>query len=108
MTEPTIKQIKFARELGIENPENFDKQQLSVEIDKRVGGSKKPQLPKGQKSTETEQVVLTKVEKPNSYEFGKAGQRHKIYYDEVFELKDKIEQLKEAGLYQEYEEEKIN
>ena len=45
-------------------------------------------------------VVLNQTDKPNSYEFGPAGQRHKIYYNEIAELIQKIEQLKNAGLVQ--------
>ena len=28
-----------------------------------------------------ESIVITRVEKANSYEFGKAGQRFKLYFD---------------------------
>ena len=34
----------------------------------------------------------------SSYEFGKATNRHKIYYNDVKYLKDKIDELKQAGL----------
>lgn len=34
----------------------------------------------------------------SSYEFGKASNRHKVYYNSVAELVDKIEYLKGAGL----------
>ncbi|MBN2604179.1 MAG: hypothetical protein JXA91_08620 [Candidatus Thermoplasmatota archaeon] len=37
---PTEKQISFAKQLGILNPEMFSKQQLSVEIDKAVKENK--------------------------------------------------------------------
>ena len=47
-----------------------------------------------------EQIIINKTEKPNSYEFGKAGSRFKIYYGEVGELKEHIEKLKNCGLYQ--------
>ena len=35
---------------------------------------------------------------PNSYEFGPAQNRHKVYYGDVNELKAKIDALREAGL----------
>ena len=48
---------------------------------------------------EPNEITLTKVEKPNSYEFGRAGARHKIYYDKPEELKAQIDKLIELGLY---------
>lgn len=50
-----------------------------------------------------DQVIIKKTEKPNSYEFGKASNRFKIYYDEVAELKTHLEKLKNCGLYSEEE-----
>jgi len=47
--------------------------------------------------------VINKTEKPNSYEFGKAGNRFKLYFDEVDDLKSQIIQLKLAGLYNDEE-----
>ena len=38
-----------------------------------------------------------KKEQKNSYEFGKAGCRHKIYYDDIKELEEKVVSLTEAG-----------
>lgn len=46
-------------------------------------------------------VVINRVEKPHSYEFGKAGARHKIYYGEVLELREHIQMLRNAGLIEE-------
>ncbi len=46
-------------------------------------------------------VVIQRTDKPHSLEIGKAGQRHKIYYNDVAELKAHIELLKNAGLYEE-------
>lgn len=46
-------------------------------------------------------VVIQRVEKPHSFEFGPAGARHKIYYAEVKDLKVQIEELKAVGLYEE-------
>ena len=48
-------------------------------------------------------IVISRTEKPHSYEFGKAGNRHKIYYEEISELKAHIDSLKENGLYDETE-----
>ena|SRR3990167_1567157 len=52
-------------------------------------------------------IVVSRAEKPHSYEFGPAKARHKIYYGEVNDLKGHIEMLKAAGLYEEFETEKV-
>jgi len=44
-------------------------------------------------------IVMNKTEKPNSYEFGKASNRFKIYFGETKELKTKMEELKEIGIF---------
>jgi len=44
-------------------------------------------------------VVINKMEKPNSYEFGKAGNRFKLYFDTVEELKLRLKELEDSGLY---------
>jgi len=48
-----------------------------------------------------EQIIINKVEKPNSYEFGKVGDRFKIYFGEVEELEKIIKELKEKGILKE-------
>jgi hypothetical protein len=45
---------------------------------------------------ETKQIIST--DRKNSYEFGKAGNRHKVYYDTIEELKAIMDNLKLAGL----------
>ena len=45
-------------------------------------------------------IHLNRTERPNSYEFGKAGNRFKLYFDKPAELVSQIEALKELGLYQ--------
>ena len=49
------------------------------------------------------ETVLNKTEKPNSYEFGKAGNRFKIYFENAQDLHDQIEELKAMGVYEEEE-----
>ena len=44
-------------------------------------------------------TVMNFNDKPHSYEFGKAGNRHKVYYNTVEELKEHVELLKVADLY---------
>ena len=46
-------------------------------------------------------IVISRTEKPHSYEFGKAGARHKIYYENVNELQEQIRMLKAEGLVEE-------
>ena len=45
-----------------------------------------------------EQVVMNKTERPSSYEFGKAGNRFKIYFKDVADLNNQLKGLVEAGL----------
>ena len=55
-------------------------------------------------------IVINRVEKPHSWEFGKTNNRHKVYYAEISELKAHIEALKEAGFVEAndfFEQEKI-
>lgn len=39
--------------------------------------------------------------KPNTYEYGKAGNRHTIAYDNAEDLKEQIEKLKNLGFWDE-------
>jgi hypothetical protein len=48
-----------------------------------------------------EQIIINKTEKPNSYEFGKAGNRFKLYFDTAEDLKIQINNLIQQGLYSE-------
>ena len=50
---------------------------------------------------ESKQLIIN--DKPNSFEFGRAGSRHKVYYNSVDELMLHIEKLKNIGLYKEDE-----
>jgi len=45
------------------------------------------------------ETVLNVTEKPHSYECGKAGNRHKIYYATTAELKAHLKALEQFGLY---------
>lgn len=53
-----------------------------------------------------EQIIINKTEKPNSYEFGKAGNRFKLYFDDGDDLLKQINNLKKLGLYKDEEETK--
>lgn len=45
------------------------------------------------------ETILNKSDKPHSFECGKAGARHKIYYNSVDELVLHLEKLKNLGVY---------
>lgn len=97
--EATPAQIKYATSLGIENPENYSKQALKEMIQAKVDGKPKSKAtPKGTSSGPAiEQITIMRTEKPHSYEFGKAGSRHKVYYGEVSELIAHIKELENSG-----------
>ena len=44
------------------------------------------------------QFVIHRTEKANSYEFGKAGNRFKIFFDTTEQLNKEIESLRALGL----------
>ena len=100
--EATQKQIEFAQKLGIENPQNYTKEALSKMINEKAPSKKPYQNAPNQVSSAVQQVIVSnRTDKPHSYEFGKAGARHKIYYGEIEELKKHIEELKANGLIEE-------
>jgi len=112
MEDATEKQINFARSLGIEGSETFSKQALKELIDKKLKEREvaKPKnaavSPVAQKSPiyvqeSMHQVIITRTDKPHSFEWGKAGNRHKIFYGNIPELLEMMKQLKEAGLAEE-------
>ena len=43
-------------------------------------------------------TVFNRTVAPNSYEVGKVGNRFKLYFETPQELKDKMQELKDAGL----------
>ncbi len=46
-----------------------------------------------------EQVIINKTYRANSYEFGKAGNRFKLYFEDAEDLKTQIDNLIQQGLY---------
>ena len=48
--------------------------------------------------TTTTTITINKSEKPNSYEFGKAGNRFKLYFDTPLELRNLIAELNELNI----------
>jgi len=49
-------------------------------------------------------TIINKSEKPNSYEFGKTGNRFKLYFEDAKDLKKQITCLKNMGLIKKEEE----
>lgn len=47
------------------------------------------------KSVKIKEIILSKVDKPNSFEFGKAGNRFKLYFNEPIDLVGTIDKLGE-------------
>jgi hypothetical protein len=45
-----------------------------------------------------EQVIINKTERPNSYEFGKAGARVKLYFETADDLKLQMDKLLLIGV----------
>ena len=43
-------------------------------------------------------TIVSRTERANSYEFGKAGNRFKIYFEDAEDLKKQIDAIKELGL----------
>ena len=43
-------------------------------------------------------TVVSKTEKPNSYEFGKAGNRFKLFFETPADLDKQIKELKDLNL----------
>lgn len=50
------------------------------------------------------QYIINKTYRPSSYEFGKASNRMKIYFDSPKDLKNQLDELKALGLYMEQTE----
>lgn len=57
--------------------------------------------PQQQAITAKHDVVISRTEKPNSFEFGPANMRHKIYYEDIYDLKKRIKELVDNGLLDE-------
>lgn len=47
--------------------------------------------------TESKTYVIQKTEKANSYEFGKAGNRFKLYFETAEDLKAQVDSLRALG-----------
>ncbi len=54
-----------------------------------------------EKTQENTTFIINETTQPCSYEFGKAGNRFKLYFDDAQDLFKQIENLKKFGLYEE-------
>jgi len=63
-----------------------------------------------EKTKENTTFVINENLRANSYEFGKAGNRHKVYYESAEDLKIKIKALIAEGLASEedFKNEKVS
>lgn len=43
-------------------------------------------------------TIINKTEKPNSYEFGKAGNRFKLYFNDAVDLNTQMNSLRALGI----------
>jgi len=107
MSEATEKQISFAKSLGIKEPETKSKETLKVLIDEKL----KEQSTSSKKTRQdasmgqigaTEGISDVKHHFQSEYEFGPAGNRHRIKYFTVEELKQKMKELEDAGYFIEH------
>lgn len=83
---------KYCDECAVKKKAEYKARQINAPVVKPEGA--KP-------ITAQHDIVISRTEKPHSYEFGKAGARHKIYYGDVNELKEHIRMLKAEGLVEE-------
>lgn len=108
MSEASEKQISYATSLGIENPSQYSKETLKKLISGKLGGTNdsKPSYPKNNAPAPSNGVIgatqgVGEVRHffQSEYEFGPAGNRHKIKYFTVEELKQKMKEIEEDGLF---------
>ena len=73
-----------------------------------VKTSEKAPVAQNTQNVVNETIVRQISVTPHSYEFGKAGARHKVYYGTIEELKKHLEALKAEGLADEFETVSMN
>ena len=66
-------------------------------VEKEVKNKKKKDNGVKKENGEYQSTVYNRNIAANSYEVGKSGDRFKIYFETVQELKDKMQELKNAG-----------
>ena len=89
---------KYCVECGAIRKAAFATKQINQPITTQQPGQVLGEVKQLPVQTAKHDVVISRTEKPHSYEFGPANQRHKIYYGEVIELVAHIASLKSAEL----------
>ena len=90
---PECSAIKKAEYEGRQPENKINKELMEEKVEVvRPGEIKAP-------TGEYQSLVYNKTLCANSYEVGSAGNRFKIYFEDVKELQAKLKELKEAGLY---------
>ena len=109
MSEATEKQAAILLKNGFtqEDIDNWSKKKISEEIGKILGDKKSSHRGSMGVIGATGGISQIMHEFQSEYEFGKAGNRHKIKYRTIQELKDKIKELEDAGLLDPLEVETI-
>lgn len=68
--------------------------------------STQPTCAESRKTKKKMETILNKTVRPNSHEFGKAGNRFKLYFEDANDLKEQKEDLIQKGLLVEEDEKK--
>lgn len=86
-----------ARKAAYDSKQN---QQLQAGIPPIVQLSKEEFMERARESVKgpASNVILNKTEKPNSYEFGPTGDRFKIYFDKIEDLRSQMDELRTTGM----------
>ena len=84
---------KYCPECGAKRKAEYENRQseVSVPVVKIGEVAKKEEVKK-----EVAEDVVIRKDKPNSYEFGKAGSRFKVYFNTAGELKNLVKELLEV------------
>lgn len=106
MSEASEKQTAILLKNGFKQSDidGWNKAKISEEIGKILGNTKNSLQNKSMGQIGATQGIA-KVEHnfQSEFEFGPAGQRHKIKYFTIEELKQKMKELEEAGYFVEYQ-----
>ena len=106
MSEASEKQTAVLLKNGVSQTDidQWNKAKISEEIGKILGNSKKPYggASNGQIGA-TQGIAKVEHDFQSEYEFGPAGNRHKIKYRTIDELKLRMKEIEEEGLFVEHE-----
>ena len=98
---------KYCPECSAKKKAQYENKQLPEQKPELINGTETRLVKQEEVNPQVQEskhdIVISRTEKPHSYEFGKAGARHKIYYGNVKELHDQIRMLKAEGLIEQEE-----